>query len=105
MSQQVRRRVRTIAVSALVVFGSAAATWVQTAPPGAPNVLIVLLDDGGYGQTSTFGAPIPTPTLDALAAAGLRYTRFHVTSLCSPSRAALLTGRNNHAVGMGSLTH
>lgn len=105
LSQQVRRRVRTIAVSALVVFGSAAATWDQTAPPGAPNVLVVLLDDGGYGQTSTFGAPIPTPTLDALAAGGLRYTRFHVTSLCSPSRAALLTGRNNHAVGMGSLTH
>lgn len=72
---------------------------------GRPNVLIVLLDDAGYGQTSTFGGLIPTPTLDALAANGLRYTRFHVAALCSPTRAALLTGRNNHAVGMGTIVN
>lgn len=74
------------------------------APPGAPNILVVLIDDAGYGQTSTFGAPIPTPTLDRLAAGGLRYTRFHVAALCSPSRAALLTGRNHESVGMGMVT-
>ena len=75
-----------------------------SAPAGAPNILLILLDDAGYAQTSTFGAPIPTPTLDRLAAGGLRYTRFNVTSLCSPSRAALLTGRNSHSVGMGIVT-
>jgi arylsulfatase A-like enzyme len=75
------------------------------APVGAPNVLVVLLDDEGYGQSSTFGGLIPTPTLDRLAASGLRYTRFHVTALCSPTRAALLTGRNSHAVGMGVITN
>jgi arylsulfatase A-like enzyme len=74
-----------------------------SAPAGAPNILLILIDDAGYGQTSTFGAPIPTPTLDRLAANGLRYTRFHVAALCSPSRAALLTGRNHHSVGMGNL--
>jgi arylsulfatase len=76
-----------------------------TAPAGAPNVLLVLLDDEGYGQSGTFGGLIPTPTQDRLAAGGLRYTRFHVTALCSPTRAALLTGRNNHAVGMGVITN
>jgi arylsulfatase A-like enzyme len=75
------------------------------APEGAPNVLVVLLDDEGYGQSSTFGGLIPTPTIDRLAASGLRYTRFHVTALCSPTRAALLTGRNHHAVGMGTITN
>ena len=75
------------------------------APGGAPNVLLVLLDDEGYGQSSTFGGLIPTPTMDRLAAGGLRYTRFHVTALCSPTRAALLTGRNSHAVGMGVITN
>jgi arylsulfatase len=75
------------------------------APAGAPNVLVILLDDAGYGQTSTFGGLIPTPTLDALAANGLRFTRFHVAALCSPTRAALLTGRNTHAVGMGTITN
>ena len=75
------------------------------APAGAPNVLLVLLDDEGYGQSGTFGGLIPTPTLDRLAAGGLRYTRFHVTALCSPTRAALLTGRNNHAVGVGVITN
>jgi arylsulfatase A-like enzyme len=76
-----------------------------SAPAGAPNVLLVLLDDEGYGQSGTFGGLIPTPTLDRLAAGGLRYTRFHVTALCSPTRAALLTGRNNHAVGVGVITN
>jgi len=71
------------------------------APPGAPNVLLVLIDDAGYAENSTFGGTITTPTLDRLAAGGLRYTRFHVAALCSPSRAALLTGRNHHAVHMG----
>ena len=75
------------------------------APAGAPNVLLVLLDDQGYGQSGTFGGLVPTPTLDRLAAGGLRYTRFHVTALCSPTRAALLTGRNHHAVGMGVITN
>jgi arylsulfatase len=71
------------------------------APRGAPNVLIVMTDDVGFAATSTFGGPIPTPTFDALAAQGLRYNRFHTTALCSPTRAALLTGRNHHAVGAG----
>lgn len=79
--------------------------WQLRPPAGAPNVLLVLIDDAGYGQCGTFGGLIPTPTLDALAAGGLRYTRFHVTALCSPTRAALLTGRNHHAVGMGTITN
>jgi len=73
-------------------------------PKGAPNVLVILLDDAGYGANSTFGGVIPTPTLDKIAAAGLRYTNFHSTSLCTPTRAALLTGRNHHSVGVGVLT-
>ncbi len=75
------------------------------APAGAPNVLVVLIDDAGYGQSGTFGGLIPTPTLDRLAQGGLRYTRFHVTALCSPTRAELMTGRNHHAVGMGTITN
>ena len=70
-------------------------------PKGAPNVLLIMTDDQGYGISSTFGGVIPTPTLDRIAKAGLRYTQFHSTSLCSPSRAALLTGRNHHSVGFG----
>ena len=77
----------------------------RSVAPGAPNVLVILLDDAGYGQTSTFGGLIPTPTLDSLARNGLRFTRFHVAALCSPTRAALLTGRNTHAVGMGTITN
>jgi len=68
---------------------------------GAPNVLLILLDDLGFGATSTFGGVIPTPTLDKVAADGLRYTNFHTTALCSPTRAALITGRNHHSVGYG----
>ncbi len=70
-------------------------------PKKAPNVLLIMTDDQGYGISSTFGGVIPTPVLDRIAKAGLRYTQFHSTSLCSPSRAALLTGRNHHAVGFG----
>jgi arylsulfatase len=73
-------------------------------PEGAPNVLIVLLDDVGFGAASTFGGPCRTPTADRLAAGGLRYNRFHTTALCAPTRAALLSGRNHHSVGMGSIT-
>src|SRR5215831_4019112 len=74
------------------------------APPAAPNILLVLIDDAGFGNPSTFGGPVATPTLDKLAAQGLRYNRFHVTALCSPTRAALLSGRNHHAVGFGSVS-
>src|SRR4051794_4916078 len=71
-------------------------------PAGAPNVLVVLIDDAGFGNPSTFGGPIDTPNYSRMAAQGLRYNRFHVTAMCSPTRAALLTGRNHHAVGMGA---
>jgi arylsulfatase len=73
-------------------------------PAGAPNVLLVLLDDVGFGASSTFGGPSATPTADRLASGGLRFTRFHTTALCSPTRAALLSGRNHHTVGMGGIT-
>jgi arylsulfatase A-like enzyme len=73
-------------------------------PEGAPNVLVIMLDDVGFGAPSTFGGPCNTPTFDQIAAEGLRYTRFHTTSLCSPTRQALLTGRNHHSVGMGGIT-
>jgi len=72
-------------------------------PPGAPNVVAIVLDDTGFAQLGCFGSDVATPNVDRLAAAGLRYNRFHVTSLCSPTRAAFLTGRNHHAVGMGFL--
>ena len=73
------------------------------APEGAPNVLVVLIDDAGFGQPDTFGGPIPTPNLTRVGRQGLTYNRFHVTALCSPTRAAMLTGRNQHRVGMGSV--
>ena len=74
----------------------------QVAPPkDAPNVLLIMLDDAGYGSESTFGGTIPTPTLDRIAQTGLRYTSFHSAALCSPTRAALITGRNHHAVHFG----
>lgn len=72
-----------------------------TAPKGAPNVFIVMTDDVGFAASSTFGGVIPTPNLDRIADAGLRFARFHTTAMCSPTRAALLTGRNHHAVGNG----
>ncbi|SIN68648.1 arylsulfatase [Singulisphaera sp. GP187] len=74
------------------------------APAQAPNVLIVLIDDMGFGQSSAFGGPIQMPTLERMATGGLRYNQFHTTALCSPSRAALLTGRNHHVCNMGSIT-
>ncbi len=74
------------------------------APAGAPNVLIVLIDDMGFGQSSAFGGPIRMPTVDRLAHEGLRYNEFHTTALCSPTRAALLSGRNHHMNNMGSIT-
>ena len=70
-------------------------------PKGAPNVLLIMTDDQGFGAPSTFGGVIPTPAMDRIAKAGLRYTNFHSTSLCSPTRAALITGRNHHSVGSG----
>jgi arylsulfatase A-like enzyme len=73
-------------------------------PAGAPNVLIVLLDDVGFAASSAFGGPVNTPTAERLAATGLKYNRFHTTALCAPTRAALLTGRNHHTVGMGVIT-
>ena len=74
-----------------------------TPPEGAPNVLLVLIDDAGFGQPSAFGGPIAAPAMTRVAEEGARYNRFHVTALCSPTRAALLTGRNHHAVGFGSI--
>jgi arylsulfatase A-like enzyme len=77
----------------------------QLVPPkGAPNVLLIMTDDSGYGVPSTFGGVIPTPSLDRIANAGLRYTQFHSTALCSPTRAALITGRNHHSVGFGVIS-
>jgi arylsulfatase len=73
-------------------------------PQGAPNILLVLIDDEGFGAPSTFGGVIPTPELDRIAGMGLRYTQFHTTSLCSPTRAALITGRNHHSVGFGVIS-
>ena len=74
-----------------------------SAPKGAPNVLLVLLDDVGFGAASTFGGPINTPTLQAIADRGLRYSKFHTTAMCSPTRAAMLSGRNHHSVHTGQI--
>jgi arylsulfatase len=71
------------------------------APKGAPNVVLILIDDAGFGQFSTFGGSVPSPTMDKLAAEGLRYNSFHTTALCSPTRAALITGRNHHSAATG----
>src|SRR6478609_3940157 len=73
-------------------------------PEGAPNVLIVLIDDVGFGASSAFGGPCRTPTAERLAAGGVKLNRFHTTALCSPTRQALLTGRNHHSVNMGGIT-
>src|SRR6266487_1219833 len=74
------------------------------APKGAPNVLLIMTDDVGWGSSSTFGGPIPTPTYDRLAQSGLRYNAFHTTALCSPTRAALISGRNHHTASTGVIT-
>jgi Sulfatase len=77
----------------------------QVVPPkGAPNILLILTDDVGFAAPSTFGGVIPTPTLDRIANMGVRYTQFHTTSLCSPTRAALITGRNHHSAGFGLIS-
>ena len=77
----------------------------QVVPPKeAPNILLIMTDDQGYGVSGTFGGVIPTPAMDRIANAGLRYTQFHSTALCSPTRAALITGRNHHSVGFGVIT-
>ena len=73
------------------------------APKGAPNVLLILTDDVGFGASSTFGGPIPTPTFDSLSKSGLKYNQFHTTALCSPTRASLITGRNHHTVSTGGI--
>ena len=73
-------------------------------PAGAPNVLVILLDDVGFGASRAFGGPCETPAAEQLAGSGLGYNRFHTTALCSPTRAALLTGRNHHTVGMAGIT-
>ena len=80
--------------------------WPRTVvpPKGAPNVLLIMTDDQGYGVCSTFGGVIPTPAMDRIAKAGLRYTQFNSTALCSPTRAALITGRNHHSVGFGVIS-
>lgn len=74
------------------------------APKGAPNIVLILIDDAGFGQFSTFGGGVPSPTLDKLAANGLRFNRFHTTALCSPTRAALITGRNHHSASFAGIT-
>ena len=84
---------------------SSFAPIVQLRPPkGAPNVLVILIDDAGFGSSSAFGGPCATPNAEKLASTGLKFNRFHTTALCSPTRQALLTGRNHHSVGMGGIT-
>src|SRR5712664_1322796 len=73
-------------------------------PKGAPNILLIMTDDQGYGVSGTFGGVIPTPALDRIAKSGLRYTEFNSTALCSPTRAALITGRNHHSTGFGVIS-
>src|SRR5258705_12251335 len=77
----------------------------QKPPPGAPNILVVLFDDTGFSDFGCYGSPIRTPTIDRLAADGLRYTGLHTTAMCSTTRAAMLTGRNPHSVGVGRLAN
>src|SRR5215468_9739764 len=74
------------------------------APKGAPNVLLIMTDDTGFGAASTFGGPIPTPNLERVYQRGVCYNQFHTTALCSPTRSALLTGRNHHSVGYGNIS-
>ena len=98
---------RTFGGTAGRTLGTSAADWTivagAKAPEGAPNVLLILIDDAGFGQPDTFGGGIRTPNLTRVQKEGLTYNRFHVVALCSPTRAAMLTGRNQHRVGMGSV--
>jgi arylsulfatase A-like enzyme len=91
-------------VEPLAADSTPARPEIRRPPAGAPNVVVVLLDDVGFGAPGTFGGPVPTPALDRVAAAGLRYNRFHTTAMCSPTRAALLTGRNHHSAHMGAIS-
>lgn len=77
--------------------------WPSVPATSAPNVIVVLLDDVGFAQFGCYGSSIATPSIDALAGRGIRYSNFHVAALCSPTRASLLTGRNHHSVGVGFL--
>lgn len=88
-----------------LVVGESDQAWPERvrAPDGAPNILLVMTDDEGFGASNVFGGPVPRPTLDKLAGQGLRYNRFHTAAICSPTRAALLTGRNHHAVRTGNI--
>ncbi len=95
---------RTGRIGRTVAESTPAFTQMPRPPAGAPNVVVIVLDDLGFAQLGCFGSDIETPHIDHLAAGGLRYNRFHVTGLCSPTRACVLTGRNHHAVGMGFLT-
>src|SRR5271169_3941497 len=103
-------RVILLAMTASPFQGRIGETWrestpswppVPAPPPGAPNVVVVVLDDVGFAQLGCFGSDIDTPVLDGLAAGGVRLANFHTTALCSPTRACLLTGRNHHSNGMG----
>ena len=87
---------------ALTCGGTTLAADAAPTPVQRPNVLVWLMDDVGYGQTSPFGGPVDMPTLQSLADRGVRFTNFHSTSICSSSRVALLNGRNHHALGMGN---
>ncbi|MEZ5457804.1 MAG: arylsulfatase [Steroidobacteraceae bacterium] len=99
-----RTAIKTVLATLALAPGIIAAVADAGTTPRPKNVLIVLTDDVGFAASSAFGGPIDTPTFDALAKQGLRYNNFHTTPMCSPTRAALLTGRNSHAVGMGSIT-
>ena len=93
-----------LALAGGAAFGQMPSWPIQPHPPaGAPNVVLILLDDVGYGAAGTFGGPAATPELDRLAADGLRSNQFNTTAICSPTRAALLSGRNHHQVGFGNL--
>lgn len=101
-----QRRWRSMALALAAGLGLSSAVQAQVARPAErPNVIVVLMDDVGFASDSTFGGPVPTPVLDRLAAQGLTYNRFHVTAMCSPSRASLLTGRNHHRVEMGVIVN
>lgn len=116
----IRNRFRNVARASILAIGAvtalgAGATTGQAqadgayterprAPKGAPNIIVIMTDDVGFAASSTFGGPIPTPTFDQLAAKGARYNQFNTTAMCSPTRAALLTGRNPHSVGFGVIS-
>lgn len=108
MKQRIRKALLAAATMQFALGGPASAETsgfpvTPAPPPGAPNVLVIMTDDVGFAAASAFGGSIPTPNIDRLAANGLVYNNFHTTSICSPTRAALLTGRNHHAVGFGTV--